>query len=265
MKTEIYIVSHKPINFNSLKVEGYLPVQVGKQPENFTGYLRDNTGENISNKNPYYSELSVQYWAWKNRSADIKGLVHYRRFFVNSFMPFWSAKTKKQAEIIKLKTIDKLLTNYDLIVPTKRRYYIETSWSHYEHAHHIIGLEATRKVIAHIYPDYLVSFDEVVNRRSAHMFNMLIARGKVFDEYSEWLFSVLLHVEDRLQLEVENWSTYEQRIYGYISELLLDVWLAKHPQLKVKELPVAFLDKQNWAKKGAKFVGRKFGVGKAGS
>ena len=260
MTTKIYIVSHKDVDFDNAGLTDYLPVQVGDNSSAFAGYLRDNGGDNIAAKNPYYSELTAQYWAWKNQDADIKGLVHYRRFFVNRFMPFWASRDQKMAQIVSSQKIQSLLTNYDIIVPTKRRYYIETSWSHYEHAHHIIGMETARDVIAHLYPDYLADFDKVMKRRSAHMFNMLIARGTVFDDYSEWMFNVLFHVEDRLRDQVADWSRYEQRIYGYVSELLLDVWLEKNPQLRVKELPVAFLEKQNWLKKGGRFVGRKFGL-----
>lgn len=43
----------------------YLPVQVGPAEENFQGFVRDNTGDNIASKNPNYCELTVQYWAWK--------------------------------------------------------------------------------------------------------------------------------------------------------------------------------------------------------
>ena len=59
----------------------YIPVQVGPAKDDFSGFVRDNTGENISEKNPNYCELTAQYWAWKNRKADVKGLVHYRRLF----------------------------------------------------------------------------------------------------------------------------------------------------------------------------------------
>jgi len=48
----------------------------------------DNTGENISNKNQYYSELTGIYWVYKNQSSDIVGTCHYRRFFTAKGEPF---------------------------------------------------------------------------------------------------------------------------------------------------------------------------------
>ena len=49
----------------------------------------DNTGDNISEKNGSYNELTTIYWAWKNYDADYYGLCHYRRYlsFMDSFMP----------------------------------------------------------------------------------------------------------------------------------------------------------------------------------
>ncbi|MCR1896519.1 DUF4422 domain-containing protein [Ligilactobacillus murinus] len=252
MKAEVYVVSHKKTKMP--KDEIYLPLQVGKDPENFKGFLRDNTGDNISAKNENYCELTAQYWATKNRTADVKGLVHYRRFFSNGKRNFFASVDKKYQDIMTSETLQKALQEYDMILPKKRNYYIETSWSHYEHVHHIKDLETTRQVLVEKYPDYVSFFDQAVKRRSVHMFNMMIAKSELFDAYTTWLIDVLSEVEKRT--DISDYTPYEKRIYGFISELLLDVWVDKN-QISYVEYPVMFMGKQNWVKKISSFLIRK--------
>ena len=79
---KIIIASHK--KYQTAEEEMYVPIQVGAEgKEKIEGYIQDNTGDNISTKNPYYCELTGLYWAWKNLDADYIGLVHYRRYFTN--------------------------------------------------------------------------------------------------------------------------------------------------------------------------------------
>jgi hypothetical protein len=52
----------------------------------------------------------------------------------------------------------KLLEKYEVIVPTKRNYYIESNYDHYVHAHPAEPLDKTREIIAADYPDYLPGF-----------------------------------------------------------------------------------------------------------
>ena len=66
----------------------YIPLHVGADGKKDAegndldfGYIKDNTGDNISNLNPSFCELTGLYWAWKNLDADYIGLVHYRRHF----------------------------------------------------------------------------------------------------------------------------------------------------------------------------------------
>ena len=94
-----------------------------------------------------------------------------------------------------------------------------------------------------------------MKRTWAHMFNMFIMKKKPLNEYCTWMYDVLAKVE--AQTDISNYSTYEQRVYGFLSELLLDVWLEVHPEYKIKEVNYVFMEHTNWLKKGGKFIQRK--------
>jgi hypothetical protein len=151
--------------------------------------------------------------------------------------------------------LDQLFKDADVILPKKRHYYIETNESHYVHAHEQEPLEITRRVIKEKYPKYLPAFEQVMKQRSAHYFNMMVMKKQPLDEYCSWLFAVLGDVEN--QVDYSNYSLYEQRVFGFISELLLDTWLLTHPEYRTVEVNRVFLEKQNWPLKIAKFLQRK--------
>ena len=251
---EIVVAAHKAYDFP--KDKSYVPLQVGaKISDTNLNIARDDTGDNISLKNPSFCELTGLYWLWKNSKANYKGLVHYRRYF------------SIDKHILTDLEIGQLISEYDLILPKKRNYYIESLWSHYEHTLHIKPLEKTGEIIKKDFPEYYEEFEKLKTRKSAHMFNMLIAKREIYDEYSEWLFKILFKLEKELEKEPEtkDYDAFHQRFYGRISELLFDVWLnTKHPNdLKIKELRVLDVEGVNWFKKGgsfllAKFTGRKY-------
>ena len=83
-----------------------------------------------------------------------------------------------------------------------------------------------------------------MERTKLHILNMFVMKKQLFDEYCKWLFSILFELERRI--DISGYNQYEARVFGFISERLLNVWLEKQ-QLKVKELPVVFLEKQNCA------------------
>lgn len=252
MNYEIYVVSHKKTRMPHGKI--YVPLQVGSNEENFEGYLRDNVGENIADKNKNYCELTAQYWAVKNREADIKGIVHYRRLFSNGNTNFFKSIDGKYKDVMTEQTLHRMLSFHDVIVPSKRNYYIETSWSHYSHMHYENDLKITREVLKEKYPDYVQTFDKVMVRKKAHMFNMLIAKSEIFESYTNWLFDILFDVEKRV--DILDYSEFQSRIFGFISELLLDVWLEQN-NVNYGELPVMFMGNQHWIKKISSFLYRK--------
>lgn len=251
---KILVAAHKPYWMPTDAC--YLPIHVGHAGKQEIGFPGDDTGDNISAKNPHYCELTGLYWAWKNLPADYIGLVHYRRYFTRREVR--SVEARKH-EILTQSDWEKLLAKTPVVVPGKRRYYIESNRSHYNHAHHTEGLDLAEAIIKESYPEYQAAFETVMNRTWAHMFNMFVMRRDLFDAYCTWLFDILSEVEQRL--DITGWDIYEARVYGFVSELLLDVWLeANH--IAYKEQNVSFLEPQDWLKKGSAFLLRKFSVKK---
>ena len=240
----------------------YLPVFVGakgKKQNIMNGYQRDDEGENISEKNPYYCELTGLYWGWKNLQADYIGLVHYRRYFTMAkHLP--KKEDSRFKIVLKQEEAEKLLEETDIILPKKRHYYIENLYAHYIHTMYGETLEETRNVIEKNYPEYLPEFDQLKKRTSAHMFNMFIMRKEYLEKYCAFLFSVLKELEKKV--DITKYDSFHARFFGRISELLLDVWIQTN-HLQYKEIKVMDMQPVNWLKKGssflmAKFMGKKY-------
>lgn len=251
MKIEILVAAHKKFPMPDKK--GYLPILVGAVKNYKPGieYQRDDEGENISAKNPNYNELTAVYWAWKNlKDVDAIGLVHYRRLFFDS-------KPYNLNNVISVENVEDLLTKYDVILPKKRNYYIETNYSHYIHAHHQEPLDKTREIIRTNYPQYLSKYDQIMKRRKAHMFNMFIMKRDAFESYCTFIFGVLGKLEKNINLT--GYSTQEKRVFGYISELLMDVWLETNT-FRYTELNWGQLGGKKDIKKAIYLIKRKIGI-----
>lgn len=254
-KINIIIATHKKYDMPSDKL--YLPVHVGAEGKDDLGYCKDNTGNNISLKNPYFCELTGIYWAWKNLTSEYIGLAHYRRHFM-------SKKINKKDlinSVVTLKEVDKIFDETDIILPNRRKYYIENLYSHYKNTLYIEPLDITGKIIEEKYPEYLKEFNLLKKRTSSHMFNMFIMKKDKLDEYCTWLFDILFELEKRV--DNSKYDNFHARFYGRVSELLLDVWI-NTKGYSYKEVKVKSIEKVNWFVKGtsflkAKFLGKKYG------
>ncbi|MCR5657659.1 MAG: DUF4422 domain-containing protein [Butyrivibrio sp.] len=236
----------------------YMPVQVGAEKAKILipEYEKDNSSEdNISAKNSQYCELTGLYWAWKNVDADFIGLVHYRRYFGSKHQGVSSDPFEK---VIKQDELDEILKKSCVVVPTKRKYYIETLHSHYSHTHYEEQLVKTKSIIERKYPEYLESYEKAMSQTSGYMFNMMIMRRDILNKYCRWLFDILDELEKEL---IDNkLDAYQGRYIGRVGELIFNVWLDHQMatgeilRYQVQELPCIHMERINWFKKGAAFL-----------
>lgn len=246
---KIYVAMHKP--YTAIEEPLYVPLQVGAAKHSPFCETRDDSGRNISEKNQSFCELTALYWMRYNSDADVLGLVHYRRYFASKHLP----RRNKWQNILADEELEKIMQGADLVLPKQRHYVIETTFSHYAHAHHEKDLRQTRAVIEEQCPQYLAAFDSVMNKRSGHRFNMFIMKRDILHEYCDWLFPILFELEKRI--DISDYDAYNQRVFGFIGERLLDVWLMNQPY-RYAELRVLETEPPNWLVKGGKFLLRKF-------
>ena len=243
----ILVAAHKKYGAPSSKL--YLPIQVGADGKECIGFVRDDSGYNISDLNGSFCELTAAYWAWKNLDCEYIGLVHYRRYFRGGEKFGVIGKNKR---ILSGLELDELLKESDIILPKKRNYFIETLYSHYAHTMYVEPLDEAGRIIAEFYS---AEFEKLKERKTAHMFNMFVMKKEIFDGYCDWLFDILFKLKDRV--DASCYDSFHARFLGRVSELLLDVYINTNG-LKYSEVGVTNAESVNWIKKGYNFLRAKF-------
>lgn len=237
---KILVCCHKPGEWLSDDV--YMPIQCGKAISKYDlGIQGDDTGDNISAKNPYYCELTALYWAWKNlKNVDYIGLCHYRRYFdfahKKSFGKTYRNLQNFQINLsdLELPNIDMVLKKCDVILP-KRDILPYSLECHYKAMHIPEDWEMLKHIVQEKYPEYVDGFLQVTQHNNKiSPYNMFIMPYGLFCEYSQWLFSLLVEMEHRIHISSDE---YQQRVFGFMAERLLNVWIY-NKKLKIKYMPI---------------------------
>ena len=176
-KTVILVCAHK--QDACLKTPPYQPVQVGRaiSQTELPFAVGDDTGDNISDRNRHYCELTAHYWAWKNlHDADYIGLNHYRRYFDFEGGSACSLRTVRSEAFFSashpVPDFDRLFSRCDIVM-ARPKIYPYNLYTDYCKCHIESDLLTARQVIAEKYPAYLPDFDRVFfrNNRLSH-FNL---------------------------------------------------------------------------------------------
>lgn len=182
--------------------------------------LSDDSGDNISVKNGDYSECTAIYWAWKNgwaENADYIGLRHYRRRLTI---------TEEQLQNLDANGIDMILME-----PT----YVENLSAHFcDGAGGKKDWDMLRQAIKEVKPEYYEDFLEYEKQHMICQCNMFVMRRKLFDEYSEYLFSVLDWIDNFYSEMAER----DDRYLGYLAESLTSLFALHNKE----RLQVAYAD-----------------------
>lgn len=242
MKIKIITVAHKSFD-TSVLPDGYFPIYVGgyepeDKREKDKTYFLDNEGENIASQNPWYCELTAQYWAWKNlTNEDVLGIVHYRRYFMN----FQEDSKSFSDDILRADEIQRVFESgkFDIIVPLAAGKFKDSSVMYKKKPMDDQDPQwvIIYKIIEKYYPEYLNAFTKVIYGKKQYWWNMLIAKQDVFTSYCEWLFGVLKKYDKYVSEELHKERI--PRVDGFLAELLPMVWIeANIDKKRVKHFDV---------------------------
>jgi len=266
----MFCLSLYPEHLSNLKKINYIPVGLGKNNFN-NDWLKDNTKQNISNKNKYYGEYTFHYWFWKNMIDDISdknwiGFCAYRRYWANNnnlksdelnkvinnnnFREYvlqdvkndWSNHETilvekipfgkiKLSKIIKNGGIRSILRNLKSFITNQT-----TVKFHFDIFH---GIEKIDKAIDLLEMKERNDFRIFINNESFNKENMFICRSKkIIKEYYNSVFPWLERCENIFGFNLSSWN--EIRIYAFLAERYLSYWFNKYT--RVKEWPIFFYD-----------------------
>ena len=143
---------------------------------------------------------------------------------------------------MKESTIKNILKKYDVILPFRVSLKKSLTEDFCEISGYKKDLDIVRNIIELKYPEYITTYDKIMNGNKIYFYNMFIASKDVFDNYCEWLFNILFELEK--DVDLTDYNDYQKRIYGFISERLLNVYF-EYNKYKIFECGVINTE-ENW-------------------
>ena len=251
----IYVFTHKTPSFNIIEDETHIPVQVGAfYAKEDVCETKDNTLDNISEKNPLYSELTGIYWVWKNIGRDkYVGCEHYRRHF----------------DLTEVEIKD-ILSNNEIILPRKYDLGTKSVEEFYGAVHNINDIKLCEDIIFDLYPEYKDSYKKYIkNGNLLYIANSFITTSDNFNNLCKFLFTIFFEFERRkgftaidewkayvkeanIQIcppdHKDNgltWEDYQLRIFAFLAKRLLTLYVLHNFNGKIYETDLLRLDRQN--------------------
>lgn len=188
-----------------------------------------NQGENIHERKDY-CELRAHYYIWKNMITDSKkyiGFFHYRRYLdFSRGGPYNSSEIK----MLPYKIVDNpynlsysenqiytSISEFDVIVPLPE--YTGTKvLIRYSEMHRAEDLEIVSNIIDELFFEYSEAKNIYLNKKEEFYCNMFIMKKELFNDYCNWLFSILSEYDKRVINKPKNAN-------GYIGERLLGIYI----------------------------------------
>ena len=249
----IWVFGYEEPSFKIIEDDIHIPLQVGAYNRKQICRLADDSLDNISEKNPIYSELTGLYWVWKNMGdVKYKGCEHFRRHFN-----------------LNQQQIETILGQYEIILPKRCILNAQNCEDFHNEYHNIKDLKLCEEILLELYPEYEESYNKIIkNSNEIYIANSFITSNDNFDKICEFLFTIFFEFEKRMGFSTidewrnyvidsnvqicppdhkekgRTWVDYQLRIFGFLSERLITLYALHNFKDKIYETELIRLDKQ---------------------
>ncbi len=225
---KVLVCYHKPTKL--YKDDIYVPIHVGRAcPSSLTeeeqtwmheNMIGDDTGDNISELNPFFAEMTAIYWAWKNYdllgNPDYIGLCHYRR-------------------VINKEDCTSAL-NFDITASV---------WeNHLQLGMQFIDFHHTNDLnyaVSMLDPSFNDVIKKYLAQKKGYFLNIFIMKKELFFEYCETIFPILFKIHENINYST--YTVYNKRMPAFVAERLTGIFIkSKEKKYSVKEITVKFKD-----------------------
>ena len=173
----------------------------------------DNIGENISEKNHQYCEMTATYWVWKNTSHDWCGIEHYRRHL--------------------LVTPEMLDDDIDAILPLPYICYPNEATQFLRFVNEDV-LELLIETLKVLHPNEFQSYYNIIYGKYQYTYNLVCAKREVFNDYCKWFFEITEYMEQHAEKVPE---IKETRALSYVAEVLTNIYfMSKQDELVIRHV-----------------------------
>ncbi len=242
-------VSHR-IDLNSELVDNpiYCPVRCGAVYDDvhLMDIYGDDTGDNISDKRMSYCEFTVQYWAWKNISADYYGMCHYRRYLSFAKKVFRADRngivlsdmltdiSKKRYGMLDNERMKEIISVNDIVTscaadvrkmdtPVGQVNTVRELWDA-QHGRQIDKdiIDVMFGLIDELSPEYSASAREYFNGSEHRGYNCFVMRRELFDKLCSFQFPILARIAE---VDMNGYTDDMKRAPGYVGEMLYGIFV----------------------------------------
>jgi len=227
-KLQIYCTSIKYFKILD-DLPGYItPIGLGNS--NFPdSWITEKKGDNISNLNSYYGEMTALYWIWKNQLNDLSdddfiGNCHYRKLWLNNLYDKKQKNSLSDLYSNLLKNNNENLNKYETIQVQPIIFNSKTVLEDFNQIH---GELIINKCIEFLNPQIQEKFKNNLNKNTLYPLNMFITKVRYFKNYCDvifpWLEKCFHYCKSNNLLK-----DYNTRLPAFLAERFTSFWFSEY-------------------------------------